>query len=138
MTNQVQQAHTAADLATESTEQARAAVQTQIIECLNRFYALESGMWGDPISSLMIRTIVQGELQGRRFDLTALAGTLDIPVATVHRRVAALVQAGYIRRARDGKSVYLEPTERTCVQFNRSFNEMLRTLRRLYYQADIR
>ena len=23
----------------------RAAVQSQIIECLNRFYAMESGMW---------------------------------------------------------------------------------------------
>lgn len=119
-------------------EDRRAAVQACIIECLNRFYALESGMWGDPLSSLMIRTVVQGAMQGRHFDLSALAATLDIPVATIHRRASALVQAGFIRRRRHGKSIYLEPTERTCADFDRSFEEMISTLRRLYYDIDIR
>lgn len=120
-----------------TTDHVRAAVQAQIIECLNRFYALESGMWGDAVSSLIIRTILQGEMQGRLYDLSALAGTLDLPVATIHRRVATLVEAGYIRRLHRSRSVALEATEDTRLAFDRSFENMIETLRRLYYNAHI-
>ncbi|MCE8469953.1 ArsR family transcriptional regulator, partial [Rhodovulum sulfidophilum] len=51
----------------------RAAVQAQIIECLNRFYAMESGMWGKPLDSLIIRTVVQSRMQGKLYDFSALS-----------------------------------------------------------------
>lgn len=85
----------------------RAEVQDQIIECLNRFYAMETGMWGRPIDCLIVRTVVQGKLQGRLYDLSALAAALDLPLGTVHRKVAELVEAGLLGREPAGRSVYV-------------------------------
>lgn len=107
---------------------ARAEAQQQIIECLNRFYAMESAMWGKPVESLIVRTVVQGRL----YDLSALSEVLGLPTATLHRKVAALVEAGYLHRERRGKSVYLAPTDATCGALDRSFEEMMTALRRLY------
>lgn len=45
-------------LSTEA--QIRKIIQEQIIECLNRFYAIESGLWGKPINALILRTIFKG------------------------------------------------------------------------------
>lgn len=121
----------------QPTQDASSVVQAQIIECLNRFYAMETGMWGDQVSALIVRTILQGEMQGRLYDLSPLADTLDLPVATVHRRVASLVEAGHIRRLSRRRSVALEATENTRVAFDRSFEDMIATLRRLYYRAGL-
>jgi DNA-binding MarR family transcriptional regulator len=115
-----------------SREDIRATVQTQIIECLNRFYAIETGMWGGPLDALIIRTVVVGENQHRLYDLSALANVLDLPIATVHRKVRQLVEAGFMWRERSGRSTYLRPTAKTCVQMDQSFDDMLVTLKRLY------
>ncbi|MCF4164886.1 hypothetical protein L2U69_04445 [Zavarzinia compransoris] len=110
----------------------RAEVQDQIIECLNRFHALESAMWGKPVDALIVRTVVQGRLQNRPYDLSALAAALDLPIATLHRKTGGLVAAGFLRRERRGKSVYLAPTEAACAAFDRGFEDMIAALRRLY------
>lgn len=110
----------------------RQEVQEQIIGCLNRFYSLETAMWGKPVDALIVRTVVQGHLQDRLYDLSALSGVLGLPIATLHRKVGELVEAGYLQRERRGKSVYLIPTDETCKSFDRSFEEMVGALRRLY------
>lgn len=110
----------------------RGAVQTKIIECLNRFYAIETGMWGGPVDALIVRTVVVGEIQSRLYDLSALKNVLDLPIATVHRKVNQLVEAGFIYRERRGRSTYLRPTRKTRVELDMSFDEMMGTLQRLY------
>jgi len=113
-------------------QQIRTIVQTQIIECLNRFYAIETGMWGGPLHALIIRTVIAGENQGRLYDLSAIANVLDLPLSTVHRKVRELEEMEFLFRQRDGRSTYLRPTSRTCVEMDKSFDEMVGTLRRLY------
>ncbi|MCG8594635.1 MAG: helix-turn-helix domain-containing protein [Kiloniellales bacterium] len=110
----------------------RKVVQQQIIECLNRFYAIESGMWGRPINALILRTIIQGHLQDRLYDMSALAESLDLPLTTIHRKVQDLVEGGYVVRTKFGKSVHLAPTEQTRVAMDESFEEMICTIQRLY------
>lgn len=116
----------------DEAERIREVVQAQIIACLNRFYAIETGMWGGPLDALIVRTIVVGKMEGRLFDLSALSSTLDLPVSTLHRKVGNLEDTGYLKRERKGRSTYLVPTERTCVQLDKSFEDMISTLRRLY------
>lgn len=110
----------------------RRIVQAQIIECLNRFYALEMGLWGNPLDSLIVRTVVMGKIEGRLYDLSALANTLEIPVSTVHRKARNLEQAGLLTLERDGRSTYLAPTEKTCIKLDKSFETMIAALNRLY------
>lgn len=110
----------------------RQIVQAQIIECLNRFYAMETGMWGGPLDALIVRTVVTGKVEGRLYDLSALSNTLGIPVSTVHRKVSELEQVGLLARERNGRSTYLVPTEKTCTRLDKSFDEMIATLERLY------
>lgn len=107
-------------------------VQAQIIECLNRFYAMETGMWGSPLDALIIRTVVVGKVEGRLYDLSALSGALGLPVSTVHRKAIELEQAGFVDRIKRGRSTFLIPTDKTCVRLDKSFEEMISTLRRLY------
>jgi len=113
-------------------EEVCAAVQTQIIECLNRFYAIETGMWGGPLDALIIRTAVVGEMQHRPYDLSALAAVLDLPISTIHRKVRKLIKAGFLVHEKAGRSIYLHPTARTRQELDKSFEEMVGTLRRLY------
>ena len=113
-------------------ERTRRIVQAQIIECLNRFYAMETGMWGGPLDALIVRTVVTGKMEDRLYDLSALSNTLGIPVSTVHRKVGELEQAGLLTRERYGRSTYLAPTEKTCIRLDKSFDEMIATLKRLY------
>lgn len=110
----------------------RAIVQAQIIECLNRFYAMETGMWGSPLDALIVRTVITGKVQGKLYDLSALSNTLGLAISTTHRKVDELEAAGFLRRERRGRSIYLIPTERTCMELDRSFDEMVSTLQRLY------
>ena len=119
-------------LSAEEEASVRRVVQQQIIECLNRFYAIESGMWGRPINALILRTIIQGHLQDRLYDMSALAESLDLPLTTIHRKVQELVEGGYVDRTKCGKSVHLAPTEKTRVAMDESFEEMICTLQRLY------
>lgn len=123
-------------LSDEQIEQIRSVVQDQIIECLNRFYAMETGMWGSPLVALIIRTIIQGHLQNRLYDLSALATTLDLPLGSVHRNVQRLVDEGYVEKIPSGKSVYLMPTDRSCISLDLSFDEMVETLNKLYRRLD--
>lgn len=116
----------------EQDERIRRLVQAQIIECLNRFYAMETGMWGGPLDALIVRTVITGKTEGRLYDLSALANTLGIPVSTAHRRVSELEHAGLLERVRDRRSTYLIPTEKTCLELDKSFDEMIATLERLY------
>lgn len=116
----------------EQEEHIRRIVQAQIMQYLNRFYALEMGLWGNPLDSLIVRTVIMGKIEGRLYDLSALANTLEIPVSTVHRKAKELERAGFLNRERDGRSIYLTPTERTCIQLDKSFEEMIATLDRLY------
>lgn len=110
----------------------RAEVQAQIIECLNRFYAMETGMWGSPVDCLIIRTVVQGKLQGKLYDLSALSEVLGLPISTLHRKVGHLVKGGFLRREPRGKSIYISPTDNTNIALDESFENMVTTLRRLY------
>lgn len=112
-------------------QEVRAAVQTQIIECLNRFYAVESGMWGGPLEALIIRTAVAGEMQHRPYDLSALAAALNLPLSTIHRKVKMLVKMGVVVQEKAGRSIYLHPTSRTREDFDKSFGEMVGALQRL-------
>lgn len=129
MAHQLPQEH---DISSEAKDELRAVVQAKIIECLNRFYAMETGMWGGPLSALIIRTVIKGQFEGRLYDLSALAAALDLPVTSVHRKVHELVGDGYLQRLPRGKSVYLAPTEKTCVTLDKSFDDMISTLQRLY------
>ena len=110
----------------------RAEVQGQIIECLNRFYAMETGMWGKPVDCLIIRTVVQGRLQGKLYDLSALAEVLGLPISTLHRKIGELVENGFLLREPRGKSIYISPTDSTNIALDKSFESMVNTLRRLY------
>ncbi|QSB44405.1 ArsR family transcriptional regulator [Altererythrobacter sp. FM1] len=110
----------------------RAEVQAQIIECLNRFYAMETGMWGNPVDCLIIRTVVQGRLQGKLYDLSALSEVLGLPISTLHRKVGHLVESGFLMREPRGKSIYISPTDNTNIALDKSFEAMVATLRRLY------
>lgn len=120
----------------DDSEEMRAALRTevqgQIIECLNRFYAMETGMWGSPVDCLIIRTVVQGRIQGKLYDLSALSEVLGLPISTLHRKIGSLVKSGYLRREPRGKSVYITPTENTNIELDKSFESMVETLRRLY------
>ena len=49
----------------DAEERIKAAAQAQVIECLNRFYAMETGLWGGPLDALIVRTIIVGDIQGR-------------------------------------------------------------------------
>lgn len=120
------------DTAPELRAAIRQDVQEQIIECLNRFYTLEKDMWGKPVEALIVRTVVQGRLQNRLYDLSALSDVLDLPIGTLHRKVTDLVEAGYLKREKRGKSVYLAPTHDTCGSLDQSFEHMVSALRRLY------
>lgn len=110
----------------------RAEVQGQIIECLNRFYAMETGMWGKPIDCLIIRTVVQGRLQGKLYDLSALAEVLGLPISTLHRKIGELAESGFLLREPRGKSIYISPTDTTNIALDKSFESMVKTLRSLY------
>jgi DNA-binding MarR family transcriptional regulator len=110
----------------------RAEVQGQIIECLNRFYAMETGMWGKPIDCLIIRTVVQGRLQGKLYDLSALSEVLGLPISTLHRKIGELVESGFLLREPRGKSIYISPTDTTNIALDKSFESMVKTLRSLY------
>ena len=110
----------------------RQIVQDQIIECLNRFYAIETSMWGKPINALILRTIIQGKLQERPYDLSSLSESLELPLTTIHRKVHELVQDGYVEIAKDGKSMQLMPTQQTKNAMDQSFEDMLLAVRRLY------
>lgn len=118
-------------------EEVRTAVQTQIIECLNRFYAIETGMWGGPLDALIIRTAVVGDMQHRPYDLSALAAVLDLPISTIHRKVKNLVESGFLVQEKTGRSIYLHPTSRTREELDKSFEEMVGTLRRLYRDPNL-
>lgn len=107
-------------------------VQRAVIECLNRFYAIETGMWGDPVSCLIIRTVIKGRIEDRLYDLSSLSAYLDLSLSTVHRKVRKIEAAGYIRTERKGRSMVLLPTEKVQAVFNDRFDEMVETLRRLY------
>lgn len=120
------------DISSEAKDELRTVVQAQIIECLNRFYAIETGMWGGPLSALIVRTVVKGQFEGKLYDLSALAAVLDLPVTSAHRKIHKLVEDGYVQRLPHGKSVYLAPTEKTCVTLDKSFDDMISTLQRLY------
>lgn len=111
---------------------ARKAVQQQIIECLNRFYAIETGMWGKPINALILRTIIQGRFQDLPYDISSLSESLGLPLTTTHRKVRELIAEGYLEEAQYGKSIRLLPTEKTEVAMDLSFDEMLATIQRLY------
>lgn len=110
----------------------RQIVQAQIIECLNRFYAIETGMWGGPLDALIVRTIITGKVQGRFYDLSSLSAALELPLSTTHRKVKDLEASGFLERRRNGRSTHLLPTSRTCVELDKSFEEMVSTLQRLY------
>lgn len=116
----------------QRSEAMRAEVQAQIIECLNRFYAMETGMWGSPVDCLIIRTVVQGKIQGKLYDLSALSDVLDLPISTLHRKIGFLVNSGFLMREPRGKSVYISPTDSTKIALDKSFETMVATLRRLY------
>lgn len=111
---------------------ARGRIQKYIIECLNRFYAIEAGLWGDPLSSLIIRTVIKGAIEGRPYDLSALATEFELSIATVHRKVHRCVEAGYLQTRMEGRSLRLYPTQKVQQSFNESFDEMVSALRRLY------
>lgn len=113
-------------------DELRVIVQTQIIECLNRFYAIESGMWGGPLDSLIIRTVVVGQAQGKLYDLTSLAFSLGLPLSTIHRKALELESAGFITRKKVKRSTFLQPTEKTCLKMEDSFNDMMISLQKLY------
>lgn len=110
----------------------RAIVQAQIIECLNRFYAIEAGMWGSPLDALIVRTVITGKVQEKLYDLSALSNTLGLAISTTHRKVDELEAAGFLKREKRGRSTYLIPTDRACVELDKSFEEMVSTLQRLY------
>lgn len=110
----------------------RERVQREVLECLNRFYAIETGMWGDPVSCLMIRTIIKGRIEGRLYDVSSLAAYLDLSLATVHRKLKRIEEQGYVERRREGRSVRLSPTARVEQILDTNFDRMIETLRRLY------
>lgn len=113
-------------------EEIRTIVQAQIIECLNRFYAIETGMWGSPLDALIVRTVITGKVQRKLYDLSSLSSTLGLAISTTHRKIGELEAAGFLEREKRGRSTYLIPTKRACVELDKSFEEMVSTLQRLY------
>lgn len=113
-------------------EHIRRIVQDQIIECLNRFYTIEKKLWGKPINALMRRTIIQGNLQNRHYDISSLSESLNLPLSTIHRKVHELVDGGYVRVDQCGKSMQLIPTLKTEEALNHSFEDMIKAVKDLY------
>ena len=89
-------------------------------------------MWGKPINALILRTIIQGKLQERPYDISSLSESLELPLTTIHRKVHELVEDGYVEITKNGKSMQLMPTLQTKDAMDRSFEDMMLTLRRLY------
>jgi DNA-binding MarR family transcriptional regulator len=112
-------------------------VQMYIIECLNRFYAIESGLWGDPVDCLMIRTIFKGKVEGRYYDISSLSSCLGLSIATVHRKVKSIESRGYIELCKEGRSVRLKPTPKLETCINDKFDDMMATLQQLYKGGDV-
>lgn len=111
--------------------------QKAIIECLNRFYAIESGMWGDPVACLMIRTIIKGRIENRLYDISSLSAYLDLSISTVHRKLKRIAEEGYVELRRQGRSITLHPTEKVEIIFDERFEDMISTLRRLYGRGTV-
>lgn len=82
-----------------------------LIRFLNKVYQLDRQTWGHPIAAVLVRTILEGELQNRPHDYTSLAAATGLPVATVDRRVNALLAEGVVARSRVGRSYRLSVTE---------------------------
>jgi predicted transcriptional regulator len=82
-----------------------------LIRFLNKVYQLDRQTWGHPIAAVLVRTILEGELQNRPHDYTSLAAATGLPVATVDRRVNALLAEGMVARVRVGRSYRLSVTE---------------------------
>lgn len=87
---------------------------------------------GGPLDCLIIRTVIVGEMQQRLYDLSAIAMVLDLPISTVHRKTRELVSAGYLQKEPRGRSTYFRPTTSTRVTLDKSFDDMIATLQRLY------
>jgi DNA-binding MarR family transcriptional regulator len=84
-----------------------------LIRFLNRVYQLDRQTWGHPFAAVLVRTILEGELQDRPHDYTSLAAATGLPVATVDRRVNALLAEGLVARNRVGRSYRLSITARS-------------------------
>ncbi|MBN7764102.1 hypothetical protein JYP52_23505, partial [Nitratireductor aquibiodomus] len=88
--------------------------------------------WGGPLDALIVRTIITGKIEGRFYDLSSLSMTLGLPLSTTHRKILELEASGFLERVRSGRSTHLVPTRRSCVELDKSFEEMVSTLQRLY------
>ena len=102
-----------------------------LIRFLNRVHQLDRQTWGHPFAAVLIRTILEGELQDRPHDYTSLAAATGLPVATVDRRVNALLAEGYIARSRVGRSYRLSITERSRILSRALEESAIRALQEL-------
>jgi DNA-binding transcriptional ArsR family regulator len=108
-----------------------------LIRFLNRIHQLDRQIWGHPIAAVLVRTILEGELQDRLHDYTSLAAATGLPVATVDRRVNALLSAGLIARSRVGRSYRLTVTARTRDLSRGQEEAAFRALRELNSALDV-
>ena len=102
-----------------------------LIRFLNRVHQIDRQTWGHPLAAVLIRTILEGEMQSRPHDYTSLAAATGLPVATVDRRVNALLAEGYIARNRVGRSYRLSITERSRALSREQEDAAFRALREL-------
>lgn len=72
-----------------------------LAEALNEVDYIERAMFGDAVNAAIVRNVKAAALKGQRVSLRGLARVLGLQPSTVRRRVAALVEAGWIEHTHD-------------------------------------
>jgi len=76
-----------------------------LAEALNEIDVVEREMFGDPVNAAIVRNVKAATLRGSSVSIRGLGRVLGLEPATVRRRAAKLVAAGWLEK-RDGRLVY--------------------------------
>ena len=95
----------------------------------------EGHLWSDPVTALLVRSVLEGQLQRRPFDVSSLSATLRLPMPTVSRRVNQLIEQSILERQRVGRSYRLALTETASARYQALAEAMIPPVRR--FMADV-
>ena len=78
-----------------------------LTDLLNDLDMMERQAFGDLINAALVRNVKAADLKARPASVRGLARVLDLQPSTVRRRVAQLVEMGWVRQ--DGEGVHYTP-----------------------------
>lgn len=73
-----------------------------VAELLNDFDLSQQEVFGDIVSSLIVRNVKCADLKGQQVSIRGLARVLGVQPATMRRRIELLIEAGWLRRDETG------------------------------------